>query len=92
MARHPVLFMRLELEPVGGLTIPPYFLAARLRTKAQDFDNGRLMLGYEFVEFGANNDDSNIDWVKIEPDKGIEDLTTWVFKRHLELYRQRENV
>jgi hypothetical protein len=92
VARHPVLFMRLELEPVGGLTIPPYFLAARLRTKAQDFDNGRLMLGYEFVECCSSDGGETIDWIRIEPENGIDELVTWVFKRHLELYREREIV
>jgi hypothetical protein len=87
-----VLFMRLELEPVGGLTIPPYFLAARLRTKAQDFDNGRLMLGYEFVECCSSDGGETIDWIRIEPENGIDELVTWVFKRHLELYREREIV
>lgn len=92
VTQHPILFMRLELQSVGKTNFPPFLLAARLRSKSVDMDLGSFLLGYEFVEFGANNDDSNIDWVKIEPDKGIEDLTTWVFKRHLELYRQRENV
>ena len=92
VAKHPVLFMRLELEPVGGLVIPPYFLAARLRTKAQDFDSGRLMLGYEFVECCSSDGGETIDWVRIEPENGIDELVTWVFRRHLELYREREIV
>ena len=92
VAKHPVLFMRLELEPVGGLVIPPYFLAARLRTKAQDFDNGQLMLGYEFVECCSSDGGETIDWIRIDPGEGIDELVTWVFKRHLELYREREIV
>ena len=92
VGRHPVLFMRLELEPVSGMVVPPYFLAARLRTKAQDFDNGRLMLGYEFVECCSSDGGETIDWIRIEPGEGIDELVTWVFKRHLELYREREIV
>jgi hypothetical protein len=92
VARHPVLFMRLELEPVSGMSVPPYFLAARLRTKAQDFENGRLMLGYEFVECCSSDGNETIDWIRIEPNEGIDELVTWVFKRHLELYREREIV
>jgi hypothetical protein len=92
VARHPVLFMRLELEHVGGLVIPPYFLAARLRTKARDFENGHLMLGYEFVECCSSDGTETIDWIKIDPGEGIDELVTWVFKRHLELYREREIV
>ncbi|GAB6110410.1 PilZ domain-containing protein [Desulfomicrobium salsuginis] len=92
VSKHPVLFMRLELEPVGGLSVPPYFLAARLRTKTQDLDNGQYMLGYEFVECCSSDGGETIDWVKIEPENGIDELVTWVFKRHLELYREREIV
>lgn len=92
VARHPVLFMRLELEPVDNMDFPPYLVAARLRTKVQDHDHGILMLGYEFVECCAANAAETIDWVKIEPEKGIDELVTWVFKRHLELYREREIV
>ncbi|WP_156902572.1 hypothetical protein [Desulfomicrobium escambiense] len=92
VSKHPVLFMRLELEPVGGLSVPPYFLAARLRTKTQDLDNGQYMLGYEFVECCSSDGSETIDWVKIEPENGIDELVTWVFKRHLELYREREIV
>lgn len=92
VGKHPVLFMRLELEPVSGMVVPPYFLAARMRTKAQDFDNGRLMLGYEFIECCSSDGGETIDWIKIEPDEGIDELVTWVFKRHLELYREREIV
>ena len=33
-----------------------------------------------------------IDWVRIEPENGIDELVTWVFRRHLELYREREIV
>lgn len=92
VSRHPVLFMRLELEPVSGMVIPPYFLAARMRTKAQDLDNGRLMLGYEFIECCSSDGGETIDWIRIEPGEGIDELVTWVFKRHLELYREREIV
>jgi len=92
VARHPVLFMRLELSPAGNMDFPPYFMAARLRTKAQDIDDGTLMLGYEFVECCATEGMETIDWIKIEPERGIDELVTWVFKRHLELYREREIV
>jgi len=92
VAKHPTLFMRLELEHVGDMEFPPYFMAARLRTKAQDFDHGITMLGYEFVECCSIDGSQTIDWVKIDPEKGIDELVTWVFKRHLELYREREIV
>lgn len=90
VARHPVLFMCLELEPVDGMELPPYLVAARLRTKAED--HGTLMLGYEFVECCTAEGPETIDWVRIEPEHGIDELVTWVFKRHLELYREREIV
>jgi hypothetical protein len=92
VARHPVLFMRLELEPTGSSEFPPCIMAARLRTKAQDFDHGTLMFGYEFVECCAAHGTETIDWVKIEPERGIDALVTWIFKRHLELYREREII
>lgn len=92
VAQHPILFMRLELMPVPKMELPVFIVAARLRTKAQDMDSGTLMLGYEFVECCKSPAPEIIDWVKIEPEKGIDDLVTWVFKRHLELYREKEIV
>jgi len=92
VAKNPVLFMRLELEQANDMEFPPYFMAARLRTKVQDSDQGVLMLGYEFVECCSSDGSETIDWVKIDPERGIDELVTWVFKRHLELYREREIV
>ena len=92
VARNPVLFMRLELEQTDQMEFPPYFMAARLRTKVQDPKQGIMMLGYEFVECCSTDGAETIDWVKIDPERGIDDLVTWVFKRHLELYREREIV
>lgn len=92
VTQHPVLFMSLELQSLDNTYVPPLLLAARLRSKSMDMDLGTLLLGYEFVEFGARSESENIEWVKIEPEKGIEDLASWVFKRHLALYRERENV
>lgn len=92
VAHHPILFMRLELKPMDDSEFPPCIMAARLRTKAQDFDHGTLMLGYEFVECCCADGSETLDWVKIEPDRGIDDLVTWIFKRHLELYREREII
>lgn len=93
VSRHPVLFMYLELAPTSGLTFPPYYVAARLRTKLQDYDSGAFMLGYEFVECSTSGLASDsLDWIKIEPERGIDDLVTWIFKRHLELYRERDIV
>lgn len=92
VSRHPILFMYLELAPVAGLTFPPYYVAARLRTKLHDYDSGAFMLGYEFVECSPDQSVETLDWVKIEPEKGIDNLVTWIFKRHLELYREREII
>ncbi len=92
VAKHPILFMRLELENVGEMTFTPYYLAARLRTKVQDPDHKAVMLGYEFVECCAEQGMETIDWIKVDAERGIDELVTWVFKRHLELYREREIV
>lgn len=92
VSKHPVLFMRLELEHAGGMEFPAFFMAARLRTKAQDLDHGVLMLGYEFVECCCAETSETLDWVKVDAERGIDELVTWVFKRHLELYREREIV
>lgn len=92
ITQYPFLFMRLELEPAGDMHFPPHVLAAKLRTKTKDYDTGALLLGYEFVECSSTDVAEELEWIKIEPDRGIDDLVTWVFKRHLELYREREIV
>ena len=92
VARHPILFMRLELEDAAEMSFTPYYLAARLRTKVQDPDRKVTMLGYEFVECCPEQGMETIDWVKVDAEHGIDELVTWVFKRHLELYREREIV
>lgn len=85
-----ILFMHLTLRPVDNMSLPPYFLAARLRTKIKEFDTGMMRLGYEFVEYSLDQEEQALEWIKIDPPKGIEDLITWTFKRHLELYRQQK--
>ncbi len=87
---YPTLFMRLELVPMASKLPCIYYMTARLRTKQENFKTGSFMLGYEFVECGQTQAEGNIKWITIEPDHGIEDLVTWIFKRHLELYRERE--
>lgn len=52
---------------------------------------GVLMLGYEFVECSEPKDET-FDWIKIKPEEGIDELVTWIFKRHLELYRERSSI
>lgn len=65
-------------------------MTARLRTKQEDFGTGAFMLGYEFTECGHTSAEGHINWIKIDPEHGVDDLVTWIFKRHLELYRERE--
>jgi hypothetical protein len=90
LRRYPTLFMRLELVPMAPKLPCIYYMTARLRTKQENFGTGSFMLGYEFVECGQSQAEGDIKWITIEPDHGIEDLVTWIFKRHLELYREHE--
>lgn len=85
-----ILFIRLELQPVGNMLLPPYFLAARLRSKIKEYSTGMLLLGYEFVEYSLDQAAEELQWIKIDPQQGIDDLITWIFKRHLELYREQK--
>lgn len=91
VSKNPVLFMRLELGPAAGDDSPPHYLAAQLRTNTHDPESGALMLGYEFIECRDQNA-STFDWIKIDPRLGVDSLVTWIFKRHLELYRGQEIV
>lgn len=90
LRNYPTLFMRLELAPMGSKLPCVYYMAARLRTKQENFGTGSFMLGYEFTECGQTQAEGDIGWITIDPDHGIDDLVTWIFKRHLELYRERE--
>ncbi len=90
LRRYPTLFMRLELIRLAPKLPCVYHMTARLRTKQEDFRTGSFMLGYEFTECGSTSTEGQINWIKIDPEQGIEDLVTWIFKRHLELYRERE--
>lgn len=91
VSKNPVLIMRLELGPAAGEDSPPHYVAAQLRTNMRDAESGALMLGYEFVECRDQNA-STFDWIKIDPRQGVDSLVTWIFKRHLELYRGQEIV
>ena len=85
-----ILFIRLALQPMRGMPLPPYYLAARLRTKLKEYETGMIHLGYEFIEYSLDQTGQELQWIKIDPQKGIEDLITWIFKRHLELYRKQK--
>lgn len=85
------LYMRLELTNIDEKLPSTYYMAARLRTRQENFDTGTFQIGYEFVQYAQDQPEGGLKWINVRPELGIADLITWVFKRHLELYREQES-
>ncbi len=72
----------LPKEPQG------YFFEARLRNQFKDYATSRLFLGYQFERSAIRQGTTPLSWRSVSPEYGVNELGNWIFRRHMELYRQ----
>jgi hypothetical protein len=83
------LFFRLLDRESGNLEV---YLLGRIRVIVCDPMSKTRSLGIEFTMNGHMEDETAqwITWTPLDRDEGHPKIGNWVFKRHLELFRQRE--
>jgi c-di-GMP-binding flagellar brake protein YcgR len=83
------LFFRLLDRESGNLEV---YLLGKIRVIVCDPMNKTRSLGIEFImhgEMGEGNGQS-ITWTPLTREEGHPEIGNWVFKQHLELFRQQE--
>lgn len=70
----------------GG--VKAFHLKARIRNLFTDPHDGRRLAGFSFTAYRKAPEDQPNNWVLLDG-KGVEAIDDWVFKRHLQVYRQK---
>lgn len=84
------LFVGLLLRDPGQSAVQEYLLLARVRNAFTDPASGSWLIGLSFSAHHApqGEDSTKKLWVPLHG-KGLEAIEDWVFKRHLQMYRQK---
>ncbi|MFO7816370.1 MAG: hypothetical protein ACQES5_04995 [Thermodesulfobacteriota bacterium] len=87
---NPYLFVYIALTDENN-RLARYLLAARIRYSYIEEGQSFFSVSLEFIRHGSIKDKKKkiVDWKEINPEFGVEDLGNWVFKRHLQLYREK---
>lgn len=90
LSRGKRLAVRLDVRDFDEKTVKEYMIAARIRNAYADPVTGHKVLGLSFAAYraAAPDDPEKQRWINLHG-KGLEPIEDWVFKRHLELYRQK---
>lgn len=67
-----------------------YWIFAKSRNIFEDYTSRDVEIGFQFVGQGKPKEDNPqlLTWKKVDPNEGVEEITTWVFRRHVEIHRQ----
>lgn len=86
-----MIFIHLHLNEPSGTEPLDYWLLGRIQNFYIDSQNHFAECGVLFIARGEVDPSSPVlrSWATITPEEGINDLESWVFKRHLELYRDK---
>ncbi len=68
-----------------------FLLLGRIKYSYIEHDQNFFYLSMEFVKYGRLREKGSreVIWEDINPAQGVEELGNWVFKRHLQLYREK---
>lgn len=81
--------VRLDLFNPTENNVDRHYLYTVVRNKFEDFTTHRLEVGLKFLATGypSVEDPDILHWSVAKDGNGVETIDNWVFKRHLELYR-----
>ncbi|WP_425266027.1 PilZ domain-containing protein [Desulfohalovibrio reitneri] len=84
-------YLRLDLESPADNESIRYFLYGRVRNAYEDFASRRKEVGLRFLSQARRPSDNpdSLAWSPIDDEAGVESIDNWVFKRHLEMHRER---
>lgn len=84
--------VRLCITLRGETAPETYFFEARLRNQFKDYATSRLLCGYQFQQAAIRTDMHPLAWSPVDPERGVSELGDWIFRRHMELYRQHAQL
>ncbi|MFW5487601.1 MAG: hypothetical protein ACNI3A_04150 [Desulfovibrio sp.] len=81
--------VRLDLFNPTENNVDRHYLYTVVRNKYEDFTTHKLEVGLKFLATGypSAEDPDILHWEVAKGENGVETIDNWVFKRHLELYR-----
>jgi len=84
-------FAELDLYDPEDEESTRVFIHAKVRNAFEDHASKRIEIGLEFLGQGQKTLDRPdfVLWRKLPDDMGVEKIDNWVFKRHLEMHREK---
>ncbi len=81
--------VRLDLFNPAENNVDRHYLYTAVRNRFEDFTTRKLEVGLKFLASGFPSLESPdiLRWSVTKDDNGVEAIDNWVFRRHLELYR-----
>ncbi len=92
LKENPMLLLSLILLSEPGTLGDAQVFHLIARVKKQYYDGfGYHIFGLQFDYRAVIDEDNNMitGWEMVHPEEGVEELTTWVVKTHLKLYREK---
>ncbi len=90
--KNPGLILRLQLreKPDTDEGAKTFYLLARIKNHFDD-GYGYYLLGMEYEQYGRLDPETSefLEWVKVDPEQGIEELVSWVIQKHLQFFREK---
>lgn len=84
--------VRIAITLRGDTQPETYFFEARLRNQFKDYATSRLFCGYQFQQVAMRVGSTPLSWSPVDPEQGVNELGNWIFRRHMELYRQHAQL
>lgn len=88
LAKGKRLFINLALRDESKNTIKEYFVIARVRNAFTDPKTGHLLIGISFAAHQITLPSDEKKWATLS-EQGVEAIEDWVFKKHLQMYREQ---
>jgi len=87
----PFLFLKISLSNPDKNGVSSFFILGKIINYYQEVNPNFVSFGINFIALGKLKDGYNdqVLWLKIDDEIGIEEIGDWVFKRHLEFYREK---
>lgn len=82
------LHVHLALRDVDKDATQEHFLIARIRNAFTDPKTGNLQIGLSFSAYQITLPSDEKKWVTLKG-QGVEAIEDWVFKKHLQIYREQ---
>lgn len=81
-------YLSIALRDPENDAVRDFHLKAKIRNLFTDPHEGKRLAGFSFTAYRIKPGDDPNNWVSLDG-KGVEAIDDWVFKRHLQIYREK---